>query len=485
MLKNKMKKVVFINALVVLGFLVVGGFNTAVGSTSPLDGMQYQSRSIGSEVPPSLLPDSKRDCICIDVVSPVCGVDNKTYNNTCRARCAGVDVKHKGECRDIPPPPPPPPPPEISCLELIPGHNNVNEDRVNIVIIGFDYPDENIFKNRAVELVHINGDGSPNDSGLLSDPVFRNYQTKFNLWYVDRVLPFNSPTLEEDTDFLFSHCAHNNRRQEFRFIKDHPHSYASVREGIPGFTLGDNFNFNIKTIRNIVLHEFGHSFGGLYDEYAYSGHLASDDVPERINCDVTSSELACSKWCSGPPVLSLEQLKAGECEEALDAGSCHIKKRENIPCSWLGDNPILGQSGCVNLVNVCTPITDRDTCKASTSDFWIGTFCKWRNTIDPYFESQCIPVRTSSINLGSNCVADTGCYQSCSYSSWYRSSERSKMKTANHPWGYINERHLTGLLENIGLTGGGEVSSRGVSNVIFYDDFDKDGNIEGGAHCLE
>jgi hypothetical protein len=39
-------------------------------------------------------------CSCILLLSPVCGVDGKTYDNTCEASCAGVAVAHQGGCDD-------------------------------------------------------------------------------------------------------------------------------------------------------------------------------------------------------------------------------------------------------------------------------------------------------------------------------------------------------------------------------------------------
>ena len=41
--------------------------------------------------------------VCPAVFDPVCGADGETYNNSCEAEVAGVEVVHEGACSDIPP----------------------------------------------------------------------------------------------------------------------------------------------------------------------------------------------------------------------------------------------------------------------------------------------------------------------------------------------------------------------------------------------
>jgi len=41
---------------------------------------------------------AQRPQLCPHIVAPVCGCNNKTYNNGCEAHRAGVSIKHDGKC---------------------------------------------------------------------------------------------------------------------------------------------------------------------------------------------------------------------------------------------------------------------------------------------------------------------------------------------------------------------------------------------------
>jgi hypothetical protein len=113
------------------------------------------------------------------------------------------------------------------------------------------------------------------------------------------------------------------------------------------------------------IHEFGHSFGGLKDEY--STLKIYDDPAQYPNCD----SFGCPKWCSGSPVLPEPQYTE------------------------------------------CSKITDETECKNAA----LTPSCQW---IQIYGNYVCMGTN-SNLNFGVDCLDGYGCYQGCEGLNDYRS----------------------------------------------------------------
>ena len=247
------------------------------------------------------------------------------------------------------------------------------------------------------------------------------------------------------------------------------------------------FDYSGDGVRDILLHEFGHSFGNLADEYSYDS--LSFQPPQDVNCDIASSEIACPKWCSGQPI-EVEELKNAICNDVNDKESCVNKYKQGMPCDWIRETKVFGETGCVNELSLCAPITDKEICEGIHDNYAIDSLCYWLDTPDPYFKSNCIPTGADGINIGIDCIANTGCYKVCGYMDWFRSSYHSRMGggtyaiDGTHSWQYIHEQHLISLLESMGdegPEGTSSIYSEDREQIIYYDKVDENGAIINGG----
>ncbi len=352
------------------------------------------------------------------------------------------------------------PPKGDSCLELIPEHNDKNaNDSVNVVFLAYDFPSSEEVKKTAEKLVNINGDGSYNDTGLLSHRPFRDYKNKFNIWYLEKIFePDNNYSLHDNVwkigGLMNNYCPDLKNKQNILLVNG---QFASLAPSLGGPKGGNillglpliefSNSSNLAGFRLTLLHEFGHSFGGLADE-AIIGIGSSDYVSKSqfANCDAIGNKTACPKWCNEEP-LSVNELKNAVCDDVNDELSCNEKIKNNLPCQWTAFNS--GFNSCLNIVDFCTSFKTKETCK-----------CLWLDYEHPYFKSNCIPSadQIPDINIGKNCIPNTGCYMGCAYSHLlYRSTKSSLMRNDESYYGYVNEQQL---VKNINLFSGNNSTNK-------------------------
>ncbi|MFH0820670.1 MAG: hypothetical protein V1908_02740, partial [Candidatus Peregrinibacteria bacterium] len=116
---------------------------------------------------------------------------------------------------------------------------------------------------------------------------------------------------------------------------------------------------------SVFVHEFGHSFGGLKDEYFTSDVF--DDPSQYPNCDL----FGCPKWCSGNSPLPEPQYD--ECSKIIEKNRCE-NSSFTPGCIWLS-------------------LYGNEVCRGLFSDE----------------------------NFGASCLEGYGCYQGCEGLNGYRS----------------------------------------------------------------
>lgn len=393
-----------------------------------------------------------------------------------------------------------------ACLHLIENHNDLNANRINMIFVGLNYSGVNEFKDKVLGILNVGG-GSP---GFFEQAPFAGNQDKFNFWYINKIEDYDGRLYYPDFQGLFSKCDYLNlnNEQKIGFIKADKPSGAFFGWGFVFYEdrwegISNPLAHNVQ----IFLHEFGHSFGWLADEYLYnrptwSGNTNYNEIPERFeNINVPDESQACENWCSGEPV-PLESLKDYDCSQFRNQDDCSRDGPHNRPCIFINENyPILingaEHSGCLNVVDLCLPINNRETCKNLTNtmeiiiDGVVNIYeievCKWGYMSEgllrrqhPYFNSSCIPTeKFDSFQIGDNCIDNTGCYYQAFNRAYFRSSITSKMKRLFMPWGYVNENILRNKL-NAFVTK--PEYKKLDEHIISFDDFDKKGEvIDGGT----
>jgi len=384
---------------------------------------------------------------------------------------------------------------EPKCRPLIPNHNNLNENRINMIFVGLNYEDVNQFKNRVLDVLDVMG----NSSGFFAEPPFARNQDKFNFWYVNEVKDYDEGNYNYPQELL-SKCNYLNlnNKQEITFINHLGRSSAVLGEG---FTLFDGFLLGERSNEEVIgtfLHEFGHSFGSLLDEYLHSSDywFTYYDIGNFFNIGLANEDQACTNWCRGEPI-PLEEFKDFDCSEFETMDECDYSHLENggrwsnnKPCSWVNH-----LEECKNIVDLCSSSNDQDICSSYRTggdlNFNLCVFGREGENPHPYFNSLCLPLRMYGVwvdpNIGTQCIESTGCFKGASSAAYFRSSYQSKMKNVLSAWGYVNEKILREKLVQFGgRRAPRDQAGEKIPYTLFYDEFGENGEVvDGGMICLD
>ena len=254
-----------------------------------------------------------------------------------------------------------PTPPKTKCVPL--AYNGDPKDKLDVVFVPVNFKgDMDKFRTFVTDAMN---------NGFYKTEPFASEKSRINFYYVDSdEWDFSgsldsglTPEFQKAAKEIASVCPHDN----IMVIGNPDKSIALMP--VAGRDIAFTYS---ATFVYYVLHEFGHSFGGLADGY-FEDHKAGGALQFYPDIDVLNSTMACPKWCHGPPNRTIIDICSKYTTESDCNGIKGVAGSLQTLCKWLGKD---ASTKCfpsfINLGTDCDPQTG---CFLSRLD--AGTPCLW------------------------------------------------------------------------------------------------------------
>jgi hypothetical protein len=158
-----------------------------------------------------------------------------------------------------------------SCKSLM--VNGASDDKIDLVFLGQGFESVEDFENKVREYVDFNG----LRSGIFGFNIFKDNKDRFNVYMIDRVLEFEDLECEVGCKGIDSLVCCNNKKVA-RAAGDCAYDEIAILINEDRFCGSASDYAKVCTGQGsgnkpmVLVHEFGHSFGGLGDEYDYGVH---------------------------------------------------------------------------------------------------------------------------------------------------------------------------------------------------------------------
>ncbi|MDQ5938321.1 MAG: hypothetical protein QG603_751 [Patescibacteria group bacterium] len=303
-------------------------------------------------------------------------------------------------------------------------------DAINILFVGSGYNQNEIFlgsgrvfdpNNRAKNLENdvnrlLYSTSTIEGYGLLTIEPFKSNLGKVNIYMLSTPYNFDYSNGNEYSFYLYKEMAEAECPQYIASdILLHTHTIIGYDDpalynfgggSLEASALHRQGQHNFAHMVRNFIHELGHGLG-LFDQYAlaYQTWVPQIMIPSYSipNCD---NSPGCSKWCSGEPLAA----PTSTCTNFLNEAECNSH-------SWSNQ-------------------------------------CLWLEAVDQYLGGQCIRNFDFDHNMGTDCIAGTGCYLGCSGAGYRptpdfnftsQAHQRVDQKGRKHVYEPVSERFVADI----------------------------------------
>ncbi len=326
---------------------------------------------------------------------------------------------------------------DFSCKKIL--DNGPNENKINIVLAADSYLQTSKFDADIDRYLYgIKDDVRSSDSyGFFTIEPIKSNKEKFNVFKLSSTVNFNCGNQPTDTDIP---CEESGIREIVSQSCGIGKADVIIMIGDYQFRGWASYSgFAKATNPYTTVHEFGHAFAQLGDEYWADYDKTYMDFIENqglSNIDVEG----CSKWCSGKinskePCYEYYQ-KWKECAEPYK--KYPYSNEKELESCWVKYNDLSNE-------------------KTKT------------------FLNDC--------NIGTDCREETQCYFTSHGVGTFRHIRNALMGDGKeHRYGIISEEKIQTVIDSYGQPSGRRLSKPATDKIIWYDNLDKSGKIISGGH---
>ncbi|QQR92921.1 MAG: hypothetical protein IPJ89_01595 [Candidatus Iainarchaeum archaeon] len=221
--------------------------------------------------------------------------------------------------------------------------NGPSSEKIDVVFVGSGFPDLNSFGSVVDDMIDYDGNGF----GIMHYEPFSNYKDKFNFWKVNTLPTFSGGNVQRADGNWVHDGAYENESLELAYsecgsigetpmqvitllvnpkVQSHAYAIGAIGYGrgqafvtvgqeyldnsfplfVPNYLYQPNpvlvngsYGANRGEVQKQVVHEFGHSFGGLMDEYSTSNSTITSSL-FAPNCadNFGVGGYACNRWAN-------------------------------------------------------------------------------------------------------------------------------------------------------------------------------------------